>query len=130
MERNWLNRKFNNQFITCPLRYTPDPNQCVLSFQTVYYSRTQLIQVGVLSPTVDDDDNKCLVDVNGRPRLIECGYATSKRMKLHWLLNKVTSRRKNYPVTIKCQINKSSQINKVKQRIMGIVCIVAVRHFS
>ncbi|XP_062868495.1 polypeptide N-acetylgalactosaminyltransferase 18 [Trichomycterus rosablanca] len=58
-----------------------------MSPQSIYYSSTQQIQVGVLSPTVDDDDNKCLVDVNGRPRLIECGYATSKRMKLHWLLS-------------------------------------------
>uniref|UniRef100_A0A8C1VBW7 Polypeptide N-acetylgalactosaminyltransferase n=1 Tax=Cyprinus carpio TaxID=7962 RepID=A0A8C1VBW7_CYPCA len=40
--------------------------------------------VGILSPTIDDDDNKCLVDVNGRPRLIECSYAVAKRMKLHW----------------------------------------------
>uniref|UniRef100_A0A669CD03 Polypeptide N-acetylgalactosaminyltransferase n=1 Tax=Oreochromis niloticus TaxID=8128 RepID=A0A669CD03_ORENI len=27
----------------------------------------------------------CLVDVNSRPRLIECSYAAEKRMKLHWL---------------------------------------------
>ncbi|KAK3561837.1 hypothetical protein QTP86_017051 [Hemibagrus guttatus] len=53
--------------------------------QNVYYSSTQQLQVGVLSPTIDDDDNKCLVDVNGRPRLIECIYAAGKRMKLHWL---------------------------------------------
>ncbi|TTD32924.1 Polypeptide N-acetylgalactosaminyltransferase 18 [Bagarius yarrelli] len=51
----------------------------------VYYSSTQQLHVGVLSPTIDDDDNKCLVDVNGRPRLIECSYAAAKRMKLHWL---------------------------------------------
>ncbi|KAK2869563.1 hypothetical protein Q7C36_001434 [Tachysurus vachellii] len=53
--------------------------------QNVYYSSTQQLHVGVLSPTIDDDDNKCLVDVNGRPRLIECSYAAAKRMKLHWL---------------------------------------------
>ncbi|KAG7327207.1 hypothetical protein KOW79_008813 [Hemibagrus wyckioides] len=53
--------------------------------QNVYYSNTQQLHVGVLSPTIDDDDNKCLVDVNGRPRLIECTYAAGKRMKLHWL---------------------------------------------
>ncbi|KAM9817673.1 polypeptide N-acetylgalactosaminyltransferase 18 [Neosynchiropus ocellatus] len=53
--------------------------------QNVYYTRTQQIHVGLLSPTIDDDDNKCLVDVNSRPRLIECGYAATKRMKLHWL---------------------------------------------
>ncbi|KAJ3594000.1 hypothetical protein NHX12_006332 [Muraenolepis orangiensis] len=51
----------------------------------VYYTSTQLLHLGLLSPTVDDDDNKCLVDVNGRPRLIECSYAAAKRMKLHWL---------------------------------------------
>ncbi|XP_071237245.1 polypeptide N-acetylgalactosaminyltransferase 18-like isoform X2 [Salvelinus alpinus] len=53
--------------------------------QNVYYTSTQELHVGVLSPTIDDDDNKCLVDVNSRPRLIECSYATAKRMKLHWL---------------------------------------------
>uniref|UniRef100_A0AAR2K0Y9 Polypeptide N-acetylgalactosaminyltransferase n=1 Tax=Pygocentrus nattereri TaxID=42514 RepID=A0AAR2K0Y9_PYGNA len=53
--------------------------------QNVYYTRTQQLYVGILSPTVDDDDNKCLVDVNSRPRLIECSYAMAKRMKLHWL---------------------------------------------
>ncbi|XP_054626360.1 polypeptide N-acetylgalactosaminyltransferase 18 isoform X1 [Dunckerocampus dactyliophorus] len=53
--------------------------------QNVYYTSTQQLLVGLLSPTVDDDDNKCLVDVNSRPRLIECGYATAKRMKLNWL---------------------------------------------
>ncbi|XP_071371916.1 polypeptide N-acetylgalactosaminyltransferase 18 isoform X2 [Centroberyx affinis] len=53
--------------------------------QNVYYTSTQHLHVGILSPTVDDDDNKCLVDVNSRPRLIECSYAAAKRMKLHWL---------------------------------------------
>nr|XP_020463221.1 polypeptide N-acetylgalactosaminyltransferase 18 isoform X2 [Monopterus albus] len=53
--------------------------------QNVYYTSTQKLHIGLLSPTVDDDDNKCLVDVNSRPRLIECSYATAKRMKLHWL---------------------------------------------
>ncbi|XP_058161713.1 polypeptide N-acetylgalactosaminyltransferase 18 isoform X2 [Dasypus novemcinctus] len=52
--------------------------------QNVYYTSSQQIHVGILSPTVDDDDNRCLVDVNSRPRLIECGYAKAKRMKLHW----------------------------------------------
>lgn len=59
--------------------------------QNVYYTSTQRLHVGVLSPTVDDDDNKCLVDVNGRPRLIECSYAAAKRMKLHWLFTQVTA---------------------------------------
>lgn len=63
----------------------------VVSLQNVYYSNTQLLHIGLLSPTVDDDDNKCLVDVNSRPRLIECSYATAKRMKLHWLFTQVTT---------------------------------------
>ncbi|KAG9352373.1 hypothetical protein JZ751_020786 [Albula glossodonta] len=41
------------------------------SMPNVYYTSTQWLHVGVLSPTIDDDDNKCLVDVNSRPRLIE-----------------------------------------------------------
>ncbi|XP_039606111.1 polypeptide N-acetylgalactosaminyltransferase 18 [Polypterus senegalus] len=53
--------------------------------QNVYYTSSQQFHVGVLSPTIDDDDNKCLVDVNSRPRLIECSYAKAKRMKLNWL---------------------------------------------
>lgn len=61
----------------------------LLSFQNVYYTSTQQLHIGVLSPTIDDDDNKCLVDVNSRPRLIECSYATAKRMKLHWLFTQV-----------------------------------------
>ncbi|XP_064369059.1 polypeptide N-acetylgalactosaminyltransferase 18 isoform X1 [Dromaius novaehollandiae] len=52
--------------------------------QNVYYTSHQQLHVGVLSPTVDDDDNRCLVDVNSRPRLIECNYAKAKRMKLYW----------------------------------------------
>ncbi|XP_028812363.1 polypeptide N-acetylgalactosaminyltransferase 18-like [Denticeps clupeoides] len=56
-----------------------------MSPQNVYYTHTQQLYIGILSPTVDDDDNKCLVDVNSRPKLIECSYASSKRMKLHWL---------------------------------------------
>ncbi|XP_067152234.1 polypeptide N-acetylgalactosaminyltransferase 18 isoform X5 [Apteryx mantelli] len=52
--------------------------------QNVYYTSSQQLHVGVLSPTVDDDDNRCLVDVNSRPRLIECNYAKAKRMKLYW----------------------------------------------
>ncbi|XP_062823774.1 polypeptide N-acetylgalactosaminyltransferase 18 isoform X3 [Anolis carolinensis] len=52
--------------------------------QNVYYTGSQQFHVGVLSPTIDDDDNRCLVDVNSRPRLIECSYAKAKRMKLYW----------------------------------------------
>uniref|UniRef100_A0A672P080 Polypeptide N-acetylgalactosaminyltransferase n=1 Tax=Sinocyclocheilus grahami TaxID=75366 RepID=A0A672P080_SINGR len=59
-------------------------HESALSLQNVYYTSTQQLFVGILSPTIDDDDNKCLVDVNGRPRLTECSYAVAKRMKLHW----------------------------------------------
>ncbi|XP_043938025.1 polypeptide N-acetylgalactosaminyltransferase 18 [Protopterus annectens] len=52
--------------------------------QNVYITSNQQIHVGVLSPTIDDDDNKCLVDVNSKPKLIECSYAKAKRMKLYW----------------------------------------------
>ncbi|KAI4894872.1 hypothetical protein NFI96_019185 [Prochilodus magdalenae] len=52
--------------------------------QNVYYTSSLQLRVGVLSPTIDDDDNKCLVDVNGRPRLLECSYAGNKHMKLTW----------------------------------------------
>ncbi|XP_068579750.1 polypeptide N-acetylgalactosaminyltransferase 18a isoform X2 [Cebidichthys violaceus] len=52
--------------------------------QNVYYTSSQQLHLGVLSPTIDDDDNKCLVDVNGRPRLLECSYAATKHMKLTW----------------------------------------------
>lgn len=63
----------------------------VLFLQNVYYTSTQQLHIGLLSPTIDDDDNKCLVDVNSRPRLIECSYAAAKRMKLHWLFTQVTA---------------------------------------
>ncbi|XP_055011860.1 polypeptide N-acetylgalactosaminyltransferase 18-like [Boleophthalmus pectinirostris] len=52
--------------------------------QNVYYTSSQQLHLGVLSPTIDDDDNKCLVDVNNRPRLLECRYAANKHMKLTW----------------------------------------------
>lgn len=75
------------------LRHTVTDADCwlckCLSLQTVYYTSTQQFHIGLLSPTVDDDDNKCLVDVNSRLRLIECSYATAKRMKLHWLFTQV-----------------------------------------
>uniref|UniRef100_A0A8C8JNM8 Polypeptide N-acetylgalactosaminyltransferase n=1 Tax=Oncorhynchus tshawytscha TaxID=74940 RepID=A0A8C8JNM8_ONCTS len=60
--------------------------------QNVYYTNTQQLHLGVLSPTIDDDDNKCLVDVNSRPRLLECSYATAKRMKLAWQFTQDTAR--------------------------------------
>ncbi|XP_017328996.1 polypeptide N-acetylgalactosaminyltransferase 18a [Ictalurus punctatus] len=53
--------------------------------QNVYYTSSGQLRVGVLSPTIDDNDNKCLVDVNGRPRLLECSYAGNKHMKHSWL---------------------------------------------
>uniref|UniRef100_A0A3Q2VWI8 Polypeptide N-acetylgalactosaminyltransferase n=1 Tax=Haplochromis burtoni TaxID=8153 RepID=A0A3Q2VWI8_HAPBU len=52
--------------------------------QNVYYTSSQQLHLGVLSPTIDDDDNKCLVDVNSKPRLLECSYGTTKHMKLTW----------------------------------------------
>ncbi|XP_061577189.1 polypeptide N-acetylgalactosaminyltransferase 18a isoform X2 [Cololabis saira] len=52
--------------------------------QNVYFTSNQQLHLGVLSPTIDDDDNKCLVDVNSRPRLLECSYAATKHMKLTW----------------------------------------------
>ncbi|KAM8891117.1 polypeptide N-acetylgalactosaminyltransferase 18-like isoform 3-T3 [Spinachia spinachia] len=52
--------------------------------QNVYYTSSQQLHLGVLSPTIDDDDNKCLVDVNSKPRLLECSYAATKNMKLTW----------------------------------------------
>ncbi|XP_054888424.1 polypeptide N-acetylgalactosaminyltransferase 18-like isoform X2 [Poeciliopsis prolifica] len=52
--------------------------------QNVYFTSSQQIHLGVLSPTIDDDDNKCLVDVNSRPRLLECSYAATKHMRLTW----------------------------------------------
>ncbi|XP_069759806.1 polypeptide N-acetylgalactosaminyltransferase 18-like isoform X3 [Narcine bancroftii] len=56
-----------------------------MSPQAIYYMSSQQIHVGALSPTLDAADNRCLVEVNGQPRLIECGYAESKQMQLHWL---------------------------------------------
>ncbi|TKS72986.1 Polypeptide N-acetylgalactosaminyltransferase 18 [Collichthys lucidus] len=59
------------------MQYVDSPN--------VYYTSSQQLHLGVLSPTIDDDDNKCLVDVNSRPRLLECSYAATKHMKLTWM---------------------------------------------
>ncbi|XP_068595317.1 polypeptide N-acetylgalactosaminyltransferase 18a [Brachionichthys hirsutus] len=53
--------------------------------QNVYFTSSQQLHLGVLSPTIDDDDNKCLVDVNNRPMLLECSYAATKHMKLTWM---------------------------------------------
>ncbi|XP_031409290.1 polypeptide N-acetylgalactosaminyltransferase 18 isoform X1 [Meleagris gallopavo] len=61
----------------------------VICEENVYYTSNQQLHVGVLSPTIDDDDNRCLVDVNSRPRLIECNYAKAKRMKLYWQFTQV-----------------------------------------
>ncbi|CDQ61629.1 unnamed protein product [Oncorhynchus mykiss] len=65
-------------------RHTIGPASSGLGMN-VYYTNSHQLHLGVLSPTIDDDDNKCLVDVNNRPRLLECSYATAKRMKLAWL---------------------------------------------
>ena len=58
--------------------------------QNVYYTSSQQLHLGVLSPTIDDDDNKCLVEVNSRPRLLECSYASNKHLKLTWTFTQVT----------------------------------------
>uniref|UniRef100_A0A8C5QDC8 Polypeptide N-acetylgalactosaminyltransferase n=1 Tax=Leptobrachium leishanense TaxID=445787 RepID=A0A8C5QDC8_9ANUR len=52
--------------------------------QIAFYTRNELIHVGNLSPTTEDEENRCLVDVNSQPRLIDCAYAKAKRMKMHW----------------------------------------------
>nr|XP_040019006.1 polypeptide N-acetylgalactosaminyltransferase 18-like isoform X4 [Gasterosteus aculeatus aculeatus] len=59
-------------------------NTVAYGVQNVYYTSSQQLHLGVLSPTIDDDDNKCLVDVNSKPRLLECSYAATKHMKLTW----------------------------------------------
>lgn len=65
-----------------------------VSQQNVYYTSSQQLHLGVLSPTIDDDDNKCLVDVNSRPRLLECSYAATKHMKLTWTFTQVKKKKK------------------------------------
>ncbi|TRY53620.1 hypothetical protein DNTS_017573 [Danionella cerebrum] len=74
------------------IAYGPDSDNIPILYichgltpQNVYYSGSEQLHVGGLSPTIDDDDNKCLVDVNSRPRLLECSYASNKNMKLSWL---------------------------------------------
>ncbi|RMB97905.1 hypothetical protein DUI87_25383 [Hirundo rustica rustica] len=74
--------------------------------QNVYYTSSQQLHVGVLSPTIDDDDNRCLVDVNSRPRLIECNYAKAKRMKLYWQFTQVILKTKQVPVVGKLKTVK------------------------
>uniref|UniRef100_A0A667WYQ5 Polypeptide N-acetylgalactosaminyltransferase n=1 Tax=Myripristis murdjan TaxID=586833 RepID=A0A667WYQ5_9TELE len=66
------------------LRWNHEIRTFIHSSQNVYYTSSQQLHLGVLSPTIDDDDNKCLVDVNSRPRLLECSYAATKHMKLTW----------------------------------------------
>ncbi|GAA6070007.1 polypeptide N-acetylgalactosaminyltransferase 18 [Tachysurus ichikawai] len=87
----WLSGSLlkHNHMQLCVLGWLYRLMYLLLGRKNVYYSSTQQLHVGVLSPTIDDDDNKCLVDVNGRPRLIECSYAAAKRMKLHWLFTQV-----------------------------------------
>ncbi|KAM8861115.1 polypeptide N-acetylgalactosaminyltransferase 18-like isoform 2-T2 [Synchiropus picturatus] len=58
--------------------------------QNVYYTGSQQLRLGVLSPTIDDDDNKCLVDVNSKPRLLECSYAAARHLMLMWTITQVT----------------------------------------
>lgn len=77
-------------FLTEIAPSSSDHESCLcFLLQNVYYTSNQQLHVGVLSPTIDDDDNRCLVDVNSRPRLIECNYAKAKRMKLYWQFTQV-----------------------------------------
>lgn len=68
--------------------------------QNVYYTSSQQLHLGVLSPTIDDDDNKCLVDVNSRPRLLECSYAATKHMKLTWTFSQVNHTQRGAVVNV------------------------------
>uniref|UniRef100_UPI00398E7275 polypeptide N-acetylgalactosaminyltransferase 18 n=1 Tax=Pristiophorus japonicus TaxID=55135 RepID=UPI00398E7275 len=54
--------------------------------QSIYYLSNGQIYIGILKPLVDEDDNKCLVDVDSTPRLIECKQAKAKGMNMSWLL--------------------------------------------
>lgn len=72
-----------------PLQDNPLFHTLFISQQNMYYTSSQQLHLGVLSPTIDDDDNKCLVDVNSRPRLLECSYAATKHMKLTWTFTQV-----------------------------------------
>lgn len=71
-----------------------------VSQQNVYYTSSQQLHLGVLSPTIDDDDNKCLVDVNSRPRLLECSYAATKHMKLTWMFTQVNCTKRTTLVNV------------------------------
>lgn len=73
---------------TC-MKYPNSSPPLSVSQQNVYFTSSQQLHLGVLSPTIDDDDNKCLVDVNSRPRLLECSYAATKHMKLTWTFSQV-----------------------------------------
>ncbi|NXY81836.1 GLT18 acetylgalactosaminyltransferase, partial [Alcedo cyanopectus] len=78
--------------------------------QNVYYTSNQQLHVGVLSPTIDDDDNRCLVDVNSRPRLIECNYAKAKRMKLYWQFTQVILTQQTFQKVIKLWFQNTSSL--------------------
>lgn len=80
--------------------------------QNVYYTSTQQLHIGILSPTIDDDDNKCLVDVNSRLRIIECSYATAKRMKLQWLFTQVT-------------LNETALTDKKKKKVYNMISVAS-----
>lgn len=71
------------------MKYPNSSPPLSVSQQNVYFTSSQQLHLGVLSPTIDDDDNKCLVDVNSRPRLLECSYAATKHMKLTWTFSQV-----------------------------------------
>lgn len=96
---------------------------CLCFFlQNVYYTSNQQLHVGVLSPTIDDDDNRCLVDVNSRPRLIECNYAKAKRMKLYWQFTQVTlnKRYRRFRKLCFCMWSVNNQFtNKPEPSLLG-----------
>ena len=80
---------------------------CLCPQQNVYYTSSQQLHLGVLSPTIDDDDNKCLVDVNSRPRLLECSYAATKHMKLTWTFSQVNHTQRGAVVNVQLWTRKT-----------------------
>ncbi|XP_072322266.1 polypeptide N-acetylgalactosaminyltransferase 18 isoform X2 [Scyliorhinus torazame] len=91
-----------------------------MTSQNVYYMSNQQIRVGLLSPTIDDDDNKCLVDVNNKPRLIECSYAKAKRMKLYWLFTQSFGK--------KCWSVSTKQVRNSKPLVLMYLKVIFCYH--
>lgn len=93
-----------------------------VSKQNVYYTSSQQLHLGVLSPTIDDDDNKCLVDVNSRPRLLECSYAATKHMRLTWAFTQVKHSEWTAVVNESCDLHN-------QKLLLGVV-LGCFTHFS